>query len=62
LANKDVLDVTHAEGAIDCDIHPALPSVKMLLDHLEPYWREHILRRGLERDSSRRWPSRPRRR
>lgn len=39
------------KGAIDCDIHPALPSVKLLLDHLEPYWREHILRRGLERDS-----------
>jgi predicted TIM-barrel fold metal-dependent hydrolase len=44
--------MTHApKGAIDCDIHPALPSVRLLLDHLEPYWREHILRRGLERDS-----------
>ncbi len=44
--------MTHApQGAIDCDIHPALPSVKLLLPHLDEYWREHILRRGLERDS-----------
>ncbi len=40
-----------ARGAIDCDIHPAVPSARALLPHLEPYWREHILRRGLERDS-----------
>jgi predicted TIM-barrel fold metal-dependent hydrolase len=39
------------QGAIDCDIHPAVPSAKALLPYLEPYWREHILRRGLERDS-----------
>ena len=38
-------------GAIDCDIHPAVPTVRSLLPHLEPYWREHIERRGLERDS-----------
>lgn len=44
--------MTHAPpGAIDCDIHPVLPSVKLLLPHLDDYWREHILRRGLERDS-----------
>lgn len=38
-------------GAIDCDIHPAVPSVRDLLPHLEPYWREHVQRRGLERDN-----------
>ena len=38
-------------GAIDCDIHPAVPTVRTLLPHLDPYWREHIQRRGLERDS-----------
>lgn len=38
-------------GAIDCDIHPALPSTRALLPYLDDYWREHILRRGLERDS-----------
>jgi predicted TIM-barrel fold metal-dependent hydrolase len=39
------------KGGIDCDVHPAVPSAKALLPHLEPYWREHMLRRGLERDS-----------
>jgi predicted TIM-barrel fold metal-dependent hydrolase len=38
-------------GAIDCDIHAAVPSTRALLPHLDPYWREHILRRGLERDN-----------
>lgn len=38
-------------GGIDCDVHPAVPSARALLPHLEPYWREHMLRRGLERDS-----------
>lgn len=38
-------------GAIDCDIHPAVPSVRDLLPHLEPYWREHVERRGLEREN-----------
>jgi hypothetical protein len=38
-------------GAIDCDIHPAVPSVRDLLPHLDPYWREHVERRGLERDN-----------
>ena len=38
-------------GAIDCDIHPAVPNTRALLPHLDDYWREHILRRGLERDN-----------
>jgi predicted TIM-barrel fold metal-dependent hydrolase len=38
-------------GAIDCDIHPAVPDTRVLLPYLEPYWREHIQRRGLERES-----------
>jgi uncharacterized protein len=39
------------KGAIDCDIHPAVPDTRVLLPHLDPYWREHVLRRGLERDN-----------
>jgi uncharacterized protein len=35
-------------GAIDCDIHPAVPDTWALLPYLAPYWREHVLRRGLE--------------
>lgn len=38
-------------GAIDCDLHPAVPDMRALLPHLEPYWREHVLRRGMERDN-----------
>jgi len=38
-------------GAIDCDIHPALPSTAALLPYLDEYWREHITQRGLEKDN-----------
>ena len=38
-------------GAIDCDIHPAVPSTRALLPYLDDYWREHFLRRGLEREN-----------
>lgn len=38
-------------GAIDCDIHPALPSTAALLPYLDEYWREHFTQRGLERDN-----------
>jgi uncharacterized protein len=38
-------------GSIDCDIHPAVPSTRVLVPHLDPYWREHVMRRGLERES-----------
>ncbi len=37
--------------AIDCDIHPAIPSTRVLLPYLDDYWREHIIRRGLEGDN-----------
>ena len=38
-------------GAIDCDIHPALPGTHVLLPYLDDYWREHVRMRGLERDN-----------
>lgn len=38
-------------GAIDCDIHPALPNTAALLPYLDEYWREHFTQRGLERDN-----------
>jgi len=37
--------------AIDCDIHPALPSTRALLPYLDDYWREHIIRRGIDADN-----------
>jgi len=33
---------------IDCDVHLAVPSTRALLPYLEPYWREHIVRRGID--------------
>ncbi len=38
-------------GAIDCDIHLAVPDGRVLLPYFEEYWREHILARGLEREN-----------
>jgi predicted TIM-barrel fold metal-dependent hydrolase len=38
-------------GAIDCDVHTAVPHMRALLPYLDEYWREHILRRGLEREN-----------
>src|ERR1700723_147463 len=38
-------------GAIDCDVHPAVPNPRALLPYLDDYWREHVLRRGLEAEN-----------
>ena len=38
-------------GAIDCDVHPAVPDTRVLLPYFDDYWREHMLRRGLEREN-----------
>lgn len=35
-------------GAIDCDIHPAVPEVTALFPYLESYWLEQIESRGIE--------------
>lgn len=40
-----------APGAIDCDIHPALPGTDVLVPYFDDYWREIVLMRGLDRDS-----------
>ena len=34
-------------GAIDCDIHPALPALANLLPYLSDHWREMALQSGL---------------
>ncbi len=34
-------------GAIDCDIHPAVPGLAALLPYLEPQWREMVVQRGV---------------
>jgi predicted TIM-barrel fold metal-dependent hydrolase len=36
-------------GAIDCDLHPAMPSATALLPHLNDYWRDQIVNRHIDR-------------
>ena len=36
-------------GAIDCDLHPAVPDFRVLLPYLDEYWREMVMVRGLDR-------------
>jgi predicted TIM-barrel fold metal-dependent hydrolase len=34
-------------GGIDCDIHPAVPSIKALYPYLSDHWRDIIIQRGV---------------
>src|SRR3954468_7110565 len=36
-------------GAIDCDLHPAVPGMNVLMPYLDDYWREMISVRALDR-------------
>ncbi len=36
-------------GAIDCDLHPAVPGMQVLLPYLDDYWREMVHVRALDR-------------
>jgi predicted TIM-barrel fold metal-dependent hydrolase len=33
--------------AVDCDVHPTVPSMKALLPHLDEYWRDQVEERGI---------------
>ena len=35
-------------GAIDCDVHPAVPGMRALLPYLEEHWREQVTMRGID--------------
>src|SRR5215475_10984729 len=35
-------------GAIDCDLHPAVPDVAALMPHLDEFWREHLSERYID--------------
>jgi uncharacterized protein len=37
------------QGAIDCDLHPAMPSVAALLPYLGAYWRDQFIDRHIDR-------------
>lgn len=36
-------------GAIDCDIHPAVPDTRALVPYLDDYWRDQIVNRYIDR-------------
>ncbi len=36
---------------IDCDIHPALPSLTALLPYLDAYWQDQVVSRGIDRQA-----------
>ena len=38
-------------GAIDCDLHPAMPSAAALLPYLDDYWRDQLTNRHIDRYS-----------
>jgi predicted TIM-barrel fold metal-dependent hydrolase len=41
--------MTHLRpGAIDCDVHPAVPALSALLPYLDEHWREAVVQRGLD--------------
>jgi len=40
---------TKYAGAIDCDLHPAVPGMGVLLPYLDDYWREMVSVRALDR-------------
>ena len=43
-------------GAIDCDVHPSVPDVSVLLPHLDTFWRDSVVDRGLSSLDSNSYP------
>ena len=40
---------TRYVGAVDCDLHPAVPAMSVLMPYLDDYWREMVSVRALDR-------------
>ncbi len=45
----DLSQATRYAGAIDCDLHPAVPGMSALVPYLDDYWREMVSVRALDR-------------
>ena len=39
------------KGAIDCDLHPAMPPTSALLPYLDEYWRDQLANRHIDRNA-----------
>ena len=50
-------DRVFSAGAIDCDIHPNVPSLKALLPYLDDHWREMVVARGMDELNSISYPA-----
>jgi predicted TIM-barrel fold metal-dependent hydrolase len=50
--------MTALAGAIDCDVHPTVPSIKALLPHLDEHWRDVVEERGINALESQSYPPR----
>ena len=42
---------------IDCDVHPTVPRMSVLLPYLDEMWRETVTRRGLDELNTISYPS-----
>jgi predicted TIM-barrel fold metal-dependent hydrolase len=47
LGGEFILPPCPTQGAIDCDIHPAVPNLQALLPYLAPQWRDMVIQRGV---------------
>jgi predicted TIM-barrel fold metal-dependent hydrolase len=45
-----------AAGSIDCDIHPTVPGLKVLLPYLDDHWRDTVVQRGVHELNSIAYP------
>lgn len=47
---------TNTAGAVDCDLHPAVPDMDALLPYLDQYWQEQVTVRGIDTVDSGSYP------
>src|SRR5215212_474768 len=45
-----------AAGAIDCDVHPMVPSLRVLTPYMDQFWADQVIERGMTTLDSQSWP------
>jgi uncharacterized protein len=46
-----------SQVVIDCDVHPTVPGMKVLLPYLDDHWREAVARRGIDDQTTISYPT-----
>jgi len=46
-----------SQVVIDCDVHPTVPGMKALLPYLDDHWREAVVRRGIDDQTTISYPT-----